>query len=263
MKTLFIGDIFGRPGRDAVAKHLPILRERYKPDFVIANADNAAHGTGINPGLAQELYDLGIDLLTGGDHVWDHKDMVGRLDREPYVLRPLNYPFGTPGKGAHELATPKGDKLAVVHLQGRTFMEGNSLADNAFVAIESWLQKHTQYKHIIIDFHAEATSEKMAMAHFLNGRVTALLGTHTHVPTADARVLDKGTAIIVDVGMTGDHNSVIGAEYLAPMQKFVTGIRHQRLQPAEGEATLCGVLVTADDKTGRATAIEPIQIRPN
>jgi metallophosphoesterase (TIGR00282 family) len=261
MKILFIGDIFGRPGRDAVAKYVPILRAQHKPDFVIANADNASHGTGVTPVLAKELYDMGVDLLTGGDHVWDQKDMVAHLDRSPWVLRPLNYPVGTPGKGVLELATPQGAKLAVVHLQGRIFMDGNSLADNAFTAIEHWLQRN-QTKHVLIDFHAEATSEKMAMAHFVNGRVTAVIGTHTHVPTADARILDKGTAIMTDVGMTGDTHSIIGADYMAPMQKFVTGIRHQRLQPATGEATLCAVLITSDDATGLATAIEPIQIRP-
>ncbi len=263
MKILFIGDIFGRPGRDAIAKHLPIIREQYQPDFVIANADNASHGAGVTPVLVKELYDMGIDLLTGGDHVWDQKEMIAHLDRSPFVLRPLNFPAGTPGKGWHELTGERNKKLAVIHLQGRVFMDGNSLANNAFVAVETWLQKYQgSYDHVLVDFHAEATSEKMAMAHFLNGRVTAMLGTHTHVPTADARLLSKGTAIMADVGMTGDHDSVIGADYLAPMQKFATGIRLQRLQPAVGEGTFCGVLVTSDDATGRAIAIDPIQRRP-
>lgn len=261
MKILFIGDIFGRPGRDAIAKHLPAVKAQYKPDFVIANADNASHGTGVIPSLVRELYDLGIDMLTGGDHVWDQKETVAHLDREPFVLRPLNYPPGTPGRGWIELKTPRGESVVVLHLQGRAFMDGIAVSDNPFVAVDAWL-KTMPHKNIIVDFHAEATSEKMAMAHFLDGRVTAVLGTHTHVPTADARIFPNGTAFMTDVGMTGDYHSVVGADAAAPLQKFLTGIRYNRLQPATGEGTFCGVIVEFDGKTGRATAIEPVQIRP-
>lgn len=257
MKILFIGDIFGRPGRDALARYLPELRESLKPDFVIANADNAAHGTGLIPSLARDLYDLGIDLLTGGDHIWDQKDMITHLDREPVVLRPYNYPAGTPGKGWTQLTGQLGQTLAVIHVQGSALMEGRSV-DNPFRAMDVLLP-HITCKHILIDFHAEATSEKMAFSHYMDGRVGAVLGTHTHVPTADARILAGGTAAISDVGMTGCYDSVIGADKTAPIQKFVTGIRYQRLQPAEGEGVLSAVLVELDDKSGRATAITPVR----
>jgi metallophosphoesterase (TIGR00282 family) len=256
MKILFIGDIFGRPGREAIAKYLPDLRAQHKPDFVIANADNAAHGTGLIPSLAKELYELGLDLLTGGDHVWDQKEMIAHLDRSPWVLRPLNYPPGTPGKGWLELTTPSGKKLVIVHLQGRVFM--NALVENPFLAMDDLLKK-IPHKNIIVDFHAEATSEKMAMAHYLDGRVSAVLGTHTHIPTADARILPDGTATLADIGMTGDYNSVVGAEKVAPIQKFTTSIRLQRLQPAAGDGVLCCAVVTLDDMTGRAQAIEQIR----
>lgn len=257
MKILFIGDIFGRPGRDALARYLPELRETHKPDFVIANGDNAAHGTGLIPSLVKELYELGIDLLTGGDHIWDQKEMIAHLDRSPFVLRPLNFPPNTPGKGWHELSTPSGTKLAVVHLQGRALMDGR-MVDNPFLAMDELLKK-IPHKNIIVDFHAEATSEKMALAHYLDGRVSAVLGTHTHVPTADTRILKGGTAAMTDIGMTGCYDSVIGADPVAPIQKFVTGIKYQRLQPAEGEGVVCAVLVTIDPKTGSATQIEPVR----
>jgi metallophosphoesterase (TIGR00282 family) len=257
MKILFIGDIFGRPGRDAIARYLPELRAELKPDFVIVNADNAAHGTGLIPSLARELYDLGIDLLTGGDHIWDQKEMIAHLDREPLVLRPYNYPPGTPGKGWTELTGQLGQKLVVIHVQGSALMEGRSV-DNPFRAMDELLPRITN-KHIVVDLHAEATSEKMAFSHYVDGRVSAVLGTHTHVPTADARILKGGTAAISDVGMTGCYDSVIGADKTAPIQKFVTGIRYQRLQPADGEGILSAVLVTLDAKTGRATSIEPVR----
>ena len=257
MKILFIGDVFARPGREAIAAHLPAIRATHKPDFVVANVDNAAHGMGIIPSVAQELSALGIDLMTGGDHIWDQKDMMMHLDRAPLVLRPLNYPQGAPGKGWHELQTARGDKIVIAHLQGRTFMN-NDLADNPFLAMDEALKK-IPHKNIIVDFHAEATSEKMAMSHYLDGRVTAVLGTHTHIPTADARILPNGTAALTDIGMTGDYDSVVGSDKAAPVQKFVTGIKYQRLQPATGTGTFCGVLVTCDPKTGRATAIEPIR----
>jgi metallophosphoesterase (TIGR00282 family) len=257
MKILFIGDIFGRPGRDAIERYLPELRMTHKPDFVIANGDNAAHGTGLIPSLVKELYGFGIDMLTGGDHIWDQKEMIAHLDRSPFVLRPINYPPNTPGKGWIELATPQGIKLAIVHVQGSALMEGRSV-DNPFRAIDDLLPRFS-HKNIIIDFHAEATSEKMAFSHYVDGRVSAVLGTHTHVPTADARILAGGTAAISDVGMTGCYDSVIGADKTAPIQKFVTGIKYQRLQPAEGEGVLSAVLVSLDDKTGRALSITPVR----
>jgi metallophosphoesterase (TIGR00282 family) len=256
MKVIFIGDIYGRSGRDALARYLPEIRTQHKPDLIIANADNAAHGTGVIPSIVKDLYDLGIDLLTGGDHIWDQKEMMTHLDRAPWVLRPLNYPVNTPGKGWIELTSQQNHKLVVVHLQGRVFMTAQ--VDNPFTGMDDLLKK-IPHKNIIVDFHAEATSEKMALAHYLDGRVSAVLGTHTHVPTADARILPGGTAALSDIGMTGDYDSVVGADKTAPIQKFVTGIRFQRLQPAMGEGVVSAVMVTLDEKTGQATAIEALR----
>ena len=255
MKILFIGDIYGRSGREALKLHLPELRKQYAPDAVIVNVDNASHGRGILPATAKEIYELGVDVLTGGDHVWDQKEMVTHLDREPLVLRPLNYPAGTIGKGWHILNIGT-RKLLVIHALGRIFMDKQT--ENPFVAIDNLLQKFSLQKQvdaIIVDFHANATSEKNAMGLFLDGRVSAVLGTNTHVPTSDARILSKGTGYITDVGMTGDYNSVIGADMAAPIHKFVTGIQSSSLKPAEGIGTLYAVIVEIDDKSGLTISI--------
>lgn len=261
MKILVIGDINGRSGREAVAQHLPKLREEHQLDFVIANADNVSHLHGATPATVKELYSYGIDLLTGGDHIWDQKDMLTHLDREPWVLRPLNHAMGTPGKGIHVATTPKGQKLLVLHAMGRVFT--GKLVDDPFAALDKALQSYNLGKNIdaiIVDFHAEATSEKNGMGFHLDGRVSAVLGTHTHVPTYDARVLPQGTAYMTDLGMTGDYNSVIGAEVNGPLHYFRTGLRHDRYKPAEGPGTLCGAIVTTDDKTGLAQNIEIIRM---
>jgi metallophosphoesterase (TIGR00282 family) len=261
MKILMIGDIYGRTGRDAVEKHLPALRKAHAIDLVIANCDNAAHGIGITPPIARDLYDLGIDLLTGGDHVWDKHDMVPHLDREPIVLRPMNFPEGTPGKFFHILRTKNNQEVLVVHAQGRTFHR--ELSENPFLMIEKFLTKYPlgqKIAAIVMDFHAITTSEKMVMAHIVDGRISALLGTHTHVPTADARILPKGTAFMTDVGMTGDYDSVIGAEKSIMINTLRTGLKFERLKPAEGEATLCGAVVEIDDATGLAKSITPIRV---
>lgn len=261
MKIMMIGDIYGRSGRDALEKHLPELRRVHAPNFVIVNADNASHGAGITAGTVRELYAMGVDLLTGGDHVWDQKDLLPHLDRAPWVLRPLNYPTGTPGKGFHILETPDKRKLLVIHALGRVFME--KVSDNPFTALDKLLSGYTlggNVAAILIDFHAEASSEKNALAYYLDGRVSAILGTHTHIPTGDARVLTNGTAYITDLGMTGDYNSVIGADKDAPIATFRTGLKLSRLSPATGEGTICGALVETDDQTGKAIAIKPFRI---
>ena len=259
MKILVIGDIYGRSGRDVLAAQLPALRAAHQPDAVIVNVDNASHGRGVLPETVKEIYAFGVDLLTGGDHIWDQKEIIPHLDRAPFVLRPINYPNGTVGKGWHVLEIAS-RRLLVIHALGRIFMDKQT--ENPFVAIDALLQKFSLGKDIdaiIVDFHCNATSEKNAMGFFLDGRVSAVVGTNTHVPTADARILPKGTAYITDIGMTGDYTSLIGAEIEAPLQKFVTGIQSGPLKPASGEGTLCGVLITTDDATGLAQSIVPVR----
>lgn len=261
MKFLIVGDIVGRSGRDALALHVPALRQKYALDLVIANADNASHGLGVNHATVKELYQCGIDLLTGGDHIWDQRDLLPHLDRSPWILRPLNYPDGTPGKGFHILETANKKRLLVIHALGRVFID--KLCGDPFGALDSILQKHLLGKNIdaiLVDFHAEATSEKMALGHYMDGRVSAVVGTHTHVPTADARILSGGTAYMTDLGMTGDYDSVIGVEKDVPINNFRTGLRLGRFSPAGGEATLCGAVIETDDNTGKAVSITPIRI---
>ncbi len=261
MKLIMIGDIYGRPGREAIQKYIPYLRDTYTPDFIIVNADNASHGLGINTVDVKELYEHGVDLLIGGDHVWHQKDLLPHLDRSPWVLRPLNYPQGTPGKGFHILETADKRRVLVIHAQGRILFD--KLTDDPFAAIDKVLSGYTLGKNIdaiVVDFHAEATSEKNALGQYLNGRISALVGTHTHIPTADGRILSQGTAYITDLGMTGDYNSVIGAEKETPIANFRTGLKLGHLQPAKGEATLYGAFIETDDATGLATTIKQIRL---
>lgn len=261
MKILMIGDIFGRSGREAIAKYVPLLRQKYQLDFVIANADNASHGAGITTATVKELYGYGVDLLTGGDHVWNQKDILTHIDRSPWILRPLNFSKDLPGKGFHILETPDKRTLLVAHALGRVFID--NLTDNPFTALEALCDRYPLGKSInaiLIDFHAEATSEKNAMGHVLDGRVSAVLGTHTHMPTADARILPGGTAYMTDLGMTGDYNSVIGSQKDVPISMFRTGLRLSRFQPAEGEATFCAAYIETDDMTGMALRITPIKL---
>jgi 2',3'-cyclic-nucleotide 2'-phosphodiesterase len=259
MKIFFIGDIYGRSGREAVRKYLPVIKQKYQPDIVVANADNASHGNGPSPPVTKELYGYGIDLLTGGDHIWDQKDALPHLNREPWVLRPLNYPDGTIGRGWHIVKTSTQKTLLVISLLGRVFFD--KLSDNPFLSVDKLLEKQPlgNVDAIIIDMHAEATSEKNAMAYFLDGRVSAVLGTHTHIPTADARILPHGTAYITDVGMTGDYDSIIGADKKVPLNYFISGLRFERFSPAEGEGTLCGVLIETHE-SGLAKSILPIRM---
>lgn len=260
MKILMIGDINGRAGREALAEHLPVLRAAHKPVAVIVNVDNASHGRGITPDIAKEIAALGADIMTGGDHIWDQNTMMTHLDRSPFVLRPLNYPTGTVGKGWH-IITAGDFKILVVHAMGRVFVERQS--DNPFVAMDQLLQKFTLKKDvdaIVVDFHAEATSEKNAMGLHMDGRVSAVVGTHTHVPTADARILPQGTGYITDLGMTGDYNSIIGADKAVPLQKFVGGFTTERMKPAEGIGTVCGVVITVNEQTGLTQEITPFRV---
>ncbi len=245
-----IGDIIGRPGRQVVHKLLPGLREQYGLDLVIANGENTAGGFGLTSTTARELLDAGVDVLTSGNHIWAQKEIIPYLDGEMPILRPLNYPPGVPGKGYLI-----NKQAMVVNLIGRTFMAN---FDCPFRAMDKLL---SEFKHrqpvIIVDFHAEATSEKVAMGQYLDGRVSAVLGTHTHVGTIDAQLLPQGTAYVTDVGMTGPINSVIGDDTESVLRRFLTMMPH-RLSVGKGETILNAVLVSVDDKSGRATSIDRI-----
>ena len=250
MSILAIGDVIGRPGRQAVSELLPGLRQQYGLDLVIANAENAAGGLGLTPSTARELIDAGVDVLTSGNHIWAQKEIMPYLDGEMPILRPLNYPPGVLGKGYII-----DGRTAVVNLMGRTFI---GELDCPFRAMDQLL---AELRHrstvIIVDFHAEATSEKVAMGRYLDGRVSAVLGTHTHVGTIDAQLLPRGTAYVTDIGMTGPIDSVIGDDVEAVIQRFLTGIRH-RLSVGKGKVIFNAIMVKVDTATGRAISIERI-----
>jgi hypothetical protein len=257
MRILFLGDVVGRSGREAVVKELPRLREALRPDAVIVNCENAAGGFGITEAIAGDLIAAGIDCLTGGNHSFDQKEALVFIAREAKLLRPMNFPAGTPGRGTALLETT-GGRLLILNAMGRLFMDA---LDDPFAALDVELEAAQLGKDadaIFVDFHAEATSEKMAMAHYVDGRVSALIGTHTHVPTADHQILPGGTAYLSDAGMCGDYNSVIGMNIEEPIQRFTRKIATGRLTPAEGPGTVCGVLVeTGAD--GLARNIAPVR----
>ncbi len=263
MNILFIGDIFGRPGRTIVKERLPELVKQYAADLVIANGENAAAGFGITPQLAEELFELGIDVMTTGNHVWDKRELIEYFqmaDGNPHsparrLLRPANFPQNMPGWGVYE-GKKNGIGYAVMNLQGRVFM-GQS--DDPFRFADQLLEK-VKSKVVLVDFHAEATSEKVAFGWYLDGRVTAVIGTHTHIPTADETVLPKGTAYITDVGMTGPYDSVIGVKKEIVVDKFLSGMP-ARFEAANGDVRLCGVVVECDEKTGHAKNMERVTIR--
>ncbi len=262
VRLLFIGDIFGSPGRTIVKDRLPGLVKDHQIDLIIANGENAAGGFGITPALVEELFELGIDVITTGNHVWDKRELVEYFAAEngnPYsqarrVLRPANYPPGTAGWGIFE-GTKRNIPYAVVNLQGRIFMGSN---DDPF-RIADELLKEIKAKVILVDFHAEATSEKMAMGWYLDGRVTLVVGTHTHVPTADERVLPGGTAYITDVGMTGPYESVIGVKKEIVVGKFLNNMP-ARFEPASGDVRLCAIIVDCDESSGRARNIRRLML---
>jgi len=260
MRILFLGDMVGRPGRVAVMEQLPTLRERYALDFVVVNGENAAGGFGITEPILNELLDAGADVVTTGNHVFDQREALVFIERHDRLLRPLNFPPGTPGKGAGLFKAKSGAEVLVINAQGRVFMAD---LDDPFRAVERELEAcglKSGADAILIDFHAEATSEKEALGHFVDGRATAVIGTHTHVPTADEQILNKGTAYISDAGMCGDFDSVLGMDKEEPLQRFLTKIPTGRFAPSSGEATLCGVAVEVDDRTGLARAIAPLRL---
>ncbi|WP_374650679.1 TIGR00282 family metallophosphoesterase [Dongia sp.] len=260
MNLLFLGDLVGRAGRDVVMERLPQLRRDLAIDFVVANVENAAGGFGITQKVLAELFASGVDCASTGNHVWDQKETVGFIGSEPRLLRPLNFPQGTPGKGAGLFQTARGKKVLVANLMGRLFMDP---LDDPFAAAEVLLKTYRlggNADAILFDFHAEATSEKMAFGHFIDGRASFVVGTHTHVPTADHMILEKGTAYQSDAGMCGDYDSVIGMEKSLPVQRFTRKLPTERLSPATGAGTLCGVLVETDDATGLARRIAPVRL---
>jgi metallophosphoesterase (TIGR00282 family) len=248
---LFIGDIIGHPGRRALRRCLPRLREKYSPDFIVANAENAAGGVGITEEVGTELLGL-VDVLTSGNHVWDKKEVLPYLDREPRLLRPANYPSPNPGKGSYILESTRGWKAGVLNLQGRVFMEP---LDCPFRVADSEVAKlRAATPIIVVDFHAEATSEKQALGWHLDGKISALIGTHTHVPTADERILPRGTAFITDVGMVGGYRSVIGIRPEQAVARFLTA-RPQRFEPEKEGLVFSSVYIEVDAATGRALSV--------
>ncbi len=260
MRLLFCGDIVGRPGRDAIAAHLPGLRQRLDLDFVIANGENAASGFGITEKICGQLFQSGVDVITGGNHSWDQREVMSYIGGETRLLRPQNFPAGTPGRGAGVYEARRGKKVLVMNVMGQLFMED---LDDAFACMNNLLSQHRLGATInaaVLDFHAEATSEKMAAGHFVDGRVSLFVGTHTHVPTADTMILPGGTAYQSDAGMCGDYDSVIGMDKTVPIERFVKKVRGERLTPAKGEGTLCGVFVETDDASGRATRVAPVRL---
>jgi hypothetical protein len=257
MVLLFIGDIVGKPGRAAVKELLPGLSAKYRPDLVIANGENAASGFGINEKTAAEIFAAGVDLITTGNHVWDRKEGVPYVAKEFRVLRPANYPSGVPGVGSTVFTTSKGLKVGVLNVSGRVFM---AAIDCPFTVADREVARLAEATNkIVVDFHAEATSEKIAFGYFMDGRVSAVMGTHTHVQTADERVLPGGTAYISDVGMTGPRDSVIGVDKEQIITKFLNAMP-QKFEVAKGPVVLSGAVVEVDDETGRAMSIERLML---
>ena len=259
MKLLYLGDLVGRSGRQAVVESLPNMRRDLAADFVVVNGENAASGFGITPKICDELFAAGADAIVLGNHAWDARDIISHIGKEPRLVRPLNYPEGTPGRGIGVYSLPNRRKVVVIQVMGRVFMEP---LDDPFNAVERELAKYRlggDIACIFVDIHAEATSEKTAMGHVLDGRVSCVFGTHTHVPTADAQVLPGGTAYMSDVGMCGDYNSIIGMDKEEPIRRFTRRIPGGRFTPALGDATVCGVFVETDDQTGLALRVEPVR----
>lgn len=253
MRILFIGDIVGQPGRRAVRTLLPVLRERHSLDCVIANGENSAGGSGITPGTATEIFEAGVDLITSGDHLWDHKEVTQLLEGETRFVRPANYPAGTPGQGSATFRSQGRPAVAVINVQGRTFMAD---LDNPFHAVQAEVERRrAETPIIVVDVHAEATSEKIAMARMLDGRVSAVVGTHTHVQTADEQILPGGTAFLCDVGFTGPHESILGREIDPVIRRFLTNVP-QRFGVARERVRLQGAVIEVDEPTGRATSIQ-------
>lgn len=259
MRILFIGDVVARSGREALINFLPDLKNKLTPDVIIVNGENAAHGIGINEKICLEMFEAGVSIITLGNHSWDQREVIPYIQREPRLIRPINYPAGTPGNGHIVYTLRDGRKIMVVNAMARLYMDP---MDDPFAAMAQLVEKYPLGKAVqasFLDFHGEASSEKMAMAQYLDGKISAVVGTHTHIPTADAQIFPKGTAYQTDAGMTGDYNSVIGMRAEVPIQRFTRKFSIEKLSPAEGEGCVCGVFVETDDRTGLAQDVFPVR----
>ena len=262
MRILFLGDVVGRSGRDALVAKLPGLRQQLALDLVVVNGENASHGFGLAPDMARSFLAAGADVITLGNHSWDRKEIIPYLEQEPRIIRPANYPPGTPGRGATVVTLPGGRKALVMNVMGRLFMDA---LDDPFRAVQSELAKHRMgsggaVQAIILDVHAEASSEKAAFGHSFDGLVSLVVGTHTHTPTADHQILTGGTAYQTDAGMCGDYDSVIGMQKEGASLRFWKKLPGEKLAPAEGEATLCGIFVETNDASGLAIRVAPLRL---
>jgi metallophosphoesterase (TIGR00282 family) len=260
LRILFVGDVVGRSGRSAIGEHLPGLVRDFSLDLVVVNGENAAGGFGITEAIYHELLDAGADAITLGNHAWDQREALVFIDRAPKLIRPVNFPRGTPGRGAALIDTKTGKRALIVNAMGRVFM---TPFDDPFAALERELTAcplREAADAIVVDFHCEATSEKQGIGFFCDGRASLVVGTHTHVPTADHQILPGGTAYMTDAGMTGDYDSIIGMQKDEPLRRFTTGIPSGRFEPAAGVATLSGVAVETDDATGLAVKVAPVRI---
>ncbi len=260
MRLLFLGDLVGRAGRNVVIERLPGLIEDYALDFVVVNGENAAGGFGITEEICQDVIDAGADVVTLGNHSWDQRDALVFITRQDRLLRPVNYPQGTPGRGSHLYTARNGANVLVMNVMGRVYMDA---LNDPFATVGRELDACPLGQvadAIVVDMHAEATSEKQAMGHFCDGRASLVVGTHTHVPTADHQILEHGTAYMSDAGMCGDYDSVLGMEKDEPINRFITKIPSGRFTASSGPATLCGVAVETDDRTGLATKVAPVRI---
>lgn len=260
MRVLFFGDIIGRAGRKALQNNLKEIKQKYQIDFTIINGENSAGGFGITEDICRDIYSYGGDVITTGNHLWDQKEIVDYIAKDGNLLKPYNFPEGTPGLGFNIYKTAKDESIMVINLIGNVFMKPD---DNPFLKVEEIMRKHrlgSDLKFIFVDFHAEATSEKVAMGHHLDGRVSAVVGTHQHIPTADGHILPGGTAYQTDAGMCGDYNSIIGMNKEPILERFLGMKSKSKFSPALGEATLCGVVIESDLETGLAKTIEPIKI---
>jgi 2',3'-cyclic-nucleotide 2'-phosphodiesterase len=262
MRLLFIGDIVGRPGRVILQNLLPDLRRRWKLDIVVVNGENAAGGFGITEEIYNDFIDAGADAVTLGNHSWDQRDALVFIERSPRLVRPVNYPQGTPGRGATMIDMQDGRRVLVINAMGRLYMEA---LDDPFRAVEREVEScplGAGCDAILVDMHAEATSEKLAMGYFLDGRVSVVVGTHTHVPTSDHRILPAGTAYQSDAGMTGNYQSILGMDRHEPIRRWLTKTPGSKLEVADGPGTLCGLAVETDDKTGLALKVSPVRLGP-
>ena len=257
MKILFIGDVVGKPGRAAVTVLVPKLKRERDLDLVVANGENSAHGAGLTASTVSALLDAGVDIITSGDHTWDQKEIYEVIDREPRLLRPLNFAPAAPGRGSTIVNIGDKQAVGVINLIGRVFLPNSDCPFRAAQAEVAKLRRLTNV--IIVDLHAEATSEKIAMGRFLDGQVSAVIGTHTHVATADEQILPKGTAYISDVGMCGPHDSVLGRDVEAVLKRFLTQMP-QKMEVATGNVALCGVMLDVDEDSGKARSIERVRV---